>query len=99
MDKKLEYISRNDSARIFELGRPYVNKNGNFTPELFLAEKGFLKPVEKTLEEIRTTFGKTLFFINSHKNVELMKQGLSHALSDEKDSMEFFEGFLEKVSS
>ena len=83
--------------RIMELRRPWLDENGNCTPEQFLEEKGLFKLEEKTLEEIRTLFGKIWFFINGHDNYKLMKQGFSRALSDEEGSMDLFVGFLKNI--
>lgn len=48
----------------------------------------------KTPEEVKSLFNRLLFFIYNHENSNFIKQSFSWALSDEEDSMEWFELFI-----
>jgi hypothetical protein len=96
--KVVKGFTPKEVERIMELRRPWLDENGNCTPEQFLEEKGLFKLEEKTQEEIQTLFGKMCFFISGHDNYNLMKQGFSLALSDEENSLELFVGFLKNIT-
>ena len=70
------------------------NKNIKATPENFLCICGLEKPLKRTSEEIKSMFSRILFYVNAHENSNFMKQSFSWALSDEKDSMNWFELFI-----
>ena len=84
-------------AEIISSRMPWVDTDGTFNVEQFLEEKGIWKPRKLILEEKKSLFNKTLFFINSHENSNFMRNAFSWALSDEEDSFEWFELIIEQT--
>jgi len=76
-----------------------VDYDGSYTLEQVLEHEGIFKPEEQTLEDVRTLFNRLLFFVNSHKNYNFMKQSFALALSDEEDSMDWFELFIKNFTT
>jgi len=63
-------------------------------PELYLKDLNVEEPIEKSNDEIIRIFNRLLFFVNTHENYKFMKQSFALAMSDEQDSSEFFELFV-----
>jgi hypothetical protein len=71
-----------------------VDEDDSWTTDIFLEKKGIFMPETKTSEAIRAIFRRILFFINAHENYNFMRNSFSWALSDEEDSLEWFELFI-----
>jgi len=63
----------------------------------YLDQLNAFKP-EKSKEEVRRIFNRILFFVNTHENYNFMKQNFALALSDEEESTEFFELFINNTN-
>lgn len=90
------YTTR-ETSEIMALKSSILSKDGFMTKDEFLMEKNIFKPPELSSEEIKNLFNRLLFYINTHDNYKFMKQSFSWALSDEKDSMEWFELFIKNA--
>ncbi len=71
--------------------------NNQYTKERFL-EENLCGPEKKHDDEIMKIFNSLLFYVNSHENYKFMQQNFALALSEEEESMEFFELFIYKTS-
>jgi hypothetical protein len=94
-----------DGDRLWDMFRsadylnPMVVEGEGWTSELFLKRKGIPEPEKKSQNEIRAIFRKMLFYVNAHENYNFMKNSLSWALSDEQDSIRWFELFIKNMPS
>jgi hypothetical protein len=82
-----------------KLKDPLWDTKGSGTPENFLFQKGIEKPKDKSDEELSNIFRIILFNIMNSENYKVLQNSLAWALSDEKDSLEWFEMFIEGMSS
>ena len=68
--------------------------NGDYSSEIFLENLGFEIPKNEIDREIYKRFRDVLFIINSVDNNKFLKNSFSYSLSDEDDSLEWFEHFI-----
>lgn len=92
-----------DEERIKELWRKlgysrgaWIDKEGTGTPESYLRTFG-ISDKKMSEDEISEMFNLVLFFISTHENYNVLKHHLAFALSDEKDSMSWFERFIDYI--
>lgn len=76
---------------------PIYYPNNTYKPEQHLKQLNIFEPV-KTEDNIRKIFNRTIFFVNTHENYKFLKQNFALALSDEEESMEFFELFINNIN-
>ena len=106
-----EMFERGDiiNFELLEVNGKWINKNAdmaliygnrlNPTPENFLKlSTPFEKAKEKTPEEVMKMFRIIWFNIICSENYEVMLNSFAWALSDEEDSLEWFELFIESMS-
>lgn len=94
LDKRDKEIENRNNIK-----EPLIDLEGKLNIKDFLEQKKILEPKKKSSEEIKTIFNKTFFFINSHENYKFMKQCFAWALSDEQDSIEWFNMLNEDIYS
>ena len=99
---KILKLDMNPELKIGEVAKkkaldiPLMDNDRSFTIKSFLEEKTIIKIEEKSTEMVNKLFNKILFFIYSHENYKFMKQNFALALSDDEDSLEWFELFINK---
>lgn len=71
----------------------WIDREGNGSPETYLNQFNIIsgKMSEEDLVEL---FNMVLFFVNTHENYKILKHHLAFALSDEKNSLKWFERFI-----
>jgi hypothetical protein len=73
----------------------WLDIEGQSTKESYLKMWNFHQ--QRSNDEMNTLFNNILFFININENYKFLKQSLSLALSDEKESWDWFESFINFV--
>lgn len=83
-----------DAHRKLEISSgAWIDRDGNGSPETYLNQFNIIagKMSEEDLVEL---FNMVLFFVSTHENYKVLKHHLAFALSDEKDSLKWFERFI-----
>ena len=91
-------MNAKEQAKILALNCPKLDYSGSYTLKQFLEEKNIIEPKILSDDKIVKIFNRILFYVNSHENYKFMKQSFALALSDEEDSMEYFELFINNAT-
>jgi len=98
-----EIVERMDKMGFYlvEINGKWVNSQNTDIPtrENFLLELGLIKkPIQKNDAEISKILRIILFNIMNSENYKVLQNSFAWALSDEKDSLEWFKLFIEGMS-
>lgn len=87
----------NYAKDIWDSKKELFDGKGTLTRESYIEEWNFTPELSK--DQLSTLFNQTLFYIDTHEHPKQLKRYLSVALSDEEESIDWFELLILKVMS